>query len=98
MPPEKPYSKFTEEKMILRDYLAADRTVMANERTFLAYIRTALSIFAVGASFLQFFNSRVIQIVGWIFIPVGIIIFIIGLIKYWHMKNLIDKIKKQKEA
>jgi len=66
------YSKFTNQELILRDYLATDRTILANERTFLAYIRTALSIFAVGISFLKFFDSLLIKIIGWIFIPAGV--------------------------
>ena len=35
-------------QLILRDHLAADRTVLANERTFLAYIRTTLTLFVAG--------------------------------------------------
>lgn len=35
---EEPYSRFDQEELIIRDYLAADRTVLANERTFLAYV------------------------------------------------------------
>ncbi|MFH2068047.1 MAG: DUF202 domain-containing protein [Candidatus Omnitrophota bacterium] len=90
---EYPYDKFCKEELILRDFLATDRTVLANERTFLAYIRTALSVFAVGASFLQFFRSFFMEIIGWIFIPLGIIIFIVGWVKYEKMKRQINKIK-----
>ena len=41
---DEPYEKYPKEDLILRDWLAADRTELANERTFLAYIRTALAI------------------------------------------------------
>lgn len=40
--------------MILRDYLATDRTGMANERLLLAYIRTALAALGGGAAVVQF--------------------------------------------
>lgn len=33
--------KFNKDEMILRDFLAVDRTLLANERTLLAYIRPA---------------------------------------------------------
>jgi uncharacterized membrane protein YidH (DUF202 family) len=33
---EQPYARFEREELIVRDYLAADRTALANERTFLA--------------------------------------------------------------
>jgi len=84
------YGKFTEEELILRDYLAIDRTVLANERTFLAYIRTALTLFVAGVSFVQFFDSALVEIVGWAFIPVGIVTFIIGLLRYTKMKNSVS--------
>ncbi len=34
--------KFNKDEMILRDFLAVDRTLLANERTLLAYIRTGV--------------------------------------------------------
>ncbi|HEX9972048.1 MAG TPA: DUF202 domain-containing protein, partial [bacterium] len=33
------YQEFSESDLILRDRLALDRTVLANERTLLAYVR-----------------------------------------------------------
>ena len=46
--------------MILRDYLAVDRTHLANERTFLAYIRTCLGLFATGAALINFVENGVL--------------------------------------
>ena len=91
---EGPYSKFIKEGLILRDYLTVDRTVLANERTFLAYIRTALTLFIAGVSFIQFFDSVAIEIVGWIFVPVGIATFIMGFTRYKKMKGLVQGIKE----
>jgi putative membrane protein len=76
---------------ILRDYMAVERTVMANERTFLSYIRAALGLFIGGASFIEFFDSKTMQVVGWVFLPLGIIAFGLGLVKYWKIKALVDK-------
>lgn len=53
--PEKLYSDTHKEGLILRDRLAIDRTASANERTFLAYIRTALALFVSGATFVKIF-------------------------------------------
>ena len=44
--------------MILRDYLAADRTYLANERTLLAYIRTCVGLFATGAALIHFIENE----------------------------------------
>lgn len=74
---------------ILRDYMAIERTVMANERTFLSYIRAALGLFIGGASFIQFFDSFVIQMVGALFIPLGVATFGVGLWRYHKIKRLI---------
>ena len=46
--------------MILRDYLATDRTHLANERTFLAYIRTCVGLFATGAALINFVENNVL--------------------------------------
>jgi len=88
------YEKFTD-KMILRDLLAADRTQMANERTLLAYMRTALTLFIAGVSFIQFFSNIVIVYIGWIFIPIGVIVTATGVRRYYCMKSPLDKLKKK---
>jgi putative membrane protein len=79
---DRPYSELNKEKLILRDYLAADRTVLANERTFLAYIRTALTLFAAGVTLIYLFPYALIQVVGWLFMPLGLITFIVGFRRY----------------
>ncbi len=79
---------------MLRDCLAVERTIMANERTFLSYIRAALGLFIGGVSFIEFFDSQIMQVVGWIFIPLGIIAFILGLIRYKKINDLINKAGK----
>lgn len=92
---ERPYSKVSKEKLILRDYLAADRTILANERTFLAYIRTALTLFAAGVTFIHFFHSPLMDIIGWAFIPLGVMTFLIGLVRYRKMQHLIRAMKER---
>ncbi len=74
---------------ILRDYMAIERTVMANERTFLSYIRAALGLFIGGASFMEFFDNVVIHMVGWLFIPLGLATFGVGLWRYKKIQRLI---------
>ena len=88
--PENPYSKFTKEELILRDQLAVDRTVLANERTFLAYVRTALGFFVAGVFAIKFFDSILIEVIGWILIFLGLTTMMIGLKKYRKVKRQID--------
>lgn len=87
-----------EDQLILRDHLAADRTILANERTFLAYIRTALTLFVAGLSFVhlkEIFSSYIVEVIGVIFIMLGIATFFVGLVRYKRMQALIRKIKNE---
>lgn len=84
--------------MQLRDLLAADRTKLSNQNTFLAYIRTALTLFVAGVSFIQFFENLVYEIIGIAFIPVGLFTFVIGLIRYNRLRLALRKIDHCREA
>lgn len=42
----------------LQEKLAVERTLLANERTTLNYVQTALALFVTGASMVQFFQMR----------------------------------------
>ena len=65
-----------------------ERTQLANERTFLAYVRTALSLIAGGAVLLQFFTSKIIVIAsGWALIVIGGIVFLIGIWRFARVKS-----------
>jgi putative membrane protein len=80
---------YTQQKddLILRDFLAADRTVLANERTFLAYIRTALSLLVTGVSFVTFSDMKLVVFAGFILIPVSIVILLTGVIRFCHIRK-----------
>jgi putative membrane protein len=87
------YARVDSGRMELRDYLATDRTKLANQNTFLAYIRTALTLFVAGLTFVQFFGSTIIETIGWIFVPIGIGTFVVGLIRYNRLRLSLGKIK-----
>jgi putative membrane protein len=79
---------------IVRDVMAIERTVLANERTFLAFWRTALTLFIAGLTFLHFFEDRVIQVIGWIFMPSGVVVFIQGVRIYRRMCKVIKQAER----
>lgn len=81
------YYYYTRDDMILRDHLATDRTVLANERTFLAYIRTSLSITVAGASFIKFFDVPLVHLLGYVFIPLGLFIGIVGMKRFYKVSK-----------
>lgn len=75
----------------LRDHLAADRTIQANERTLLSYVRTALTMFVAGITFVRFFGAQTYVMIGYGFIPVSIIIMITGIYRYNRMRKIIKQ-------
>jgi len=91
-----PYDVAASRELILRDYLATARTVLANERPLLAYVRTALTFVVTGAAFLKFSDTAFSSLVGWSFLPVGAVIFLVGVYRHQRMKHLIAKLEGEK--
>jgi putative membrane protein len=75
-----PYLKFRDKELTLNDYLAIDRTTLANERTFLAYGRTALAMLIIGGSCLKLFDTWWMHAIGAAFIGGSAILGAYG----WH--------------
>jgi putative membrane protein len=87
-----PYTQFENNALILRDYLAADRTALANKRTLLAYVCTALTLAATGAALIHFFGSAVVEVVGWVLVVLAIGILAMGGQSYLRMRERLAKI------
>jgi putative membrane protein len=76
--------------LILREKLAVQRTVMANQTTLLSFIRTSLYFLVAGLSLkslLKLENSLLFQI---IFYVVSFSTMIIGVYNYFKQKRLIQ--------
>ena len=85
---DNPYSKFNRDSLILRDFLAADRTVLANERTFLAYIRTSLALIILGVTSIHLLELDFYKVIGIIAIALGFLVFVIGIVRYQRLWNI----------
>lgn len=81
------------EDMILRDFLATDRTILANERTLLAYLRTFISFFAAGIGFIKFVDNTLVVFLGYILAVFSIIVLIFGFKRYIKTKRRYEHIK-----
>jgi uncharacterized protein (DUF302 family)/uncharacterized membrane protein YidH (DUF202 family) len=66
----------------LSDELAVGRTSLANERTLLAYLRTALQCVVGGVSLIKFFDHPVARLLGAVFLPVGVAVGIAGVVLF----------------
>ncbi|HLL94207.1 MAG TPA: DUF202 domain-containing protein [Spirosoma sp.] len=76
--------------LTITERLAADRTDLANERTLLAYIRTALALIASGTGFAKVLDSPILRLVFLLFIPVGILVILIGVVRYWQRRKSLN--------
>ena len=81
-----------EADLTLRDYLALDRTKLANERTYLGYMRTFISLLVAGVGFIRFIEIEAAKYVGILLCFISPLFFIVGTWKYYSMKK---KIRKQ---
>lgn len=81
-------------RQITHDRDAVFRLHLANQRTFLAYLRTALTFFVGGVSFIKFFDEVLIEILGWAFVPLGIVTTIIGVYRYNRIRVRLAQIRE----
>jgi putative membrane protein len=89
---DSPYSRFTDADLILRDELAIDRTSLANERTLLAYLRSAVSLVIAGMTIMHFSSVGWFWAVGLACLPLGVIVGVIGVARYVTMRRSIGSI------
>lgn len=89
---EQPYTRFNQEELIVRDYLAADRTSLANERTFLAYVRTALAIAAAGGSLIHFLDSLVWDMLGVLLLVVAVFTLAWSIYQFRHYNRRLKSV------
>jgi putative membrane protein len=98
-----PYSKINPKDMILRDHLAYDRTILANETTLLAYLRTAMALLAAGATLFRLFpEDMYFQVLGTVMLILGILIAGIGGFRFLaitkRLKMLHEKVEVEKQG
>ena len=89
------YSRFDADKLILRDELAIDRTLLANERTLLSYLRSGIALLIAGVSFIHFAHEVWFTVVGVICIPSGFITVLIGVSRYAKMDKAISVVRRK---
>ena len=90
-----------DEEIILRDYLAIERTRLANERTLLSYIRSSLYLILGGIAFLQLEGFANIKYLGILSLLLSVVFLVIGVYRFMllkkSLKNLYYKIEHTNE-
>jgi putative membrane protein len=77
----------------LSDRLAISRTDLANERTLLAYVRTALALAAGGVGLVQIFTSPTVVALGWALIPASVLVLVIGVVRFQHARRALRDVE-----
>jgi putative membrane protein len=93
-PGDNPYLRFRKNELILRDELAIDRTILANERTVLSYLRGAMALIIAGVTFVHFINAGWLLYLGMSLVPFGLLIAAIGIMRYRFMNHRIQAIRQ----
>lgn len=80
--------------LVLREYLALERTKLANERTLLTYIRTGLYFLVAGSTLGHLIDTPFWNILGVPLVVVGLLIVLFGMIRYIRVSRAITKSRK----
>lgn len=83
---------FTPSQLILRDFLALDRTHLANERTLLSYFRSGLTMVIAGVSGYNIFQNIYMKLSGVGFAVGGLSLAAYGIFRYTQMDKRLKKV------
>ena len=84
-----------EERMILRDHLAMERTKLANERTLLSYVRSSLYLLLGGIGLVGIKQNLFddLKVVGLVAIGLSVLFLAVGIIRYIQLKGHLRQFK-----
>lgn len=71
----------------ITDRLALTRTDLANERTLLSYVRTALATSAAGVGLVEVFTDPMLRGIGWVLLPTGGLVLLAGLHRFRRVRR-----------
>ena len=81
-------------ELVLREYLAVERTKLVNETTLLAYVRTGLYFLVAGSTLGQVVETKFWRITGPAFVAIGLVVMVVGLIRFIRLRKTIDSSKR----
>lgn len=73
------------------DWLAIERTKLANERTLLAYFRTFVVVFGSGLTLVKVDLLKGLESLGYIFIGLSLVFLLIGLTRFYFARKRINR-------
>lgn len=76
--------------LVLREYLAIERTRLSNETTLLAYIRTGLYFIVAGSTLGHLIDTIFWNVAGLPLIFIGVIIMALGIFRFRKVRKEIE--------
>ncbi|MBZ9627915.1 DUF202 domain-containing protein [Psychroflexus sp. CAK57W] len=87
-----------DEKIILRDFLAMERTTLANERTFFAYIRTSFYLIVAGIAFIKLKDFDPLSWVGYALFGISAFLLSFGIYRYQLLQRKLNRFYDDSEV
>ena len=81
----------TDDQMIVRDYLARQRTTLANDRTLLSYIRTSLYFLVSGTALMEVNVLNHIRNLGYVGFALSIGLIFLCFFNYFKVRKKLIK-------
>lgn len=88
--------KITEETLIVRDFLARQRTKLANDRTLLSYIRTSLYFIVSGTALIKVNDLENVKELGYFSFLISLVLLVLGFINFFRLKRKLNKGRYEK--
>jgi putative membrane protein len=76
--------------IILRDFLALERTTLANERTLFAYLRAGIYMVIAGFAFVELEDFIDLVWLSYILFSISFFLFVFGFVRFFILKNKLD--------
>ncbi|MEX2591532.1 MAG: DUF202 domain-containing protein [Anditalea sp.] len=83
--------KKNENELIIRDFLARQRTTLANDRTLLSYIRTSLYFLVSGVALIKVEDLEKVRGFGYISFIICLVLIIVGFANFFKIRRRIKK-------
>ncbi|WP_339865731.1 DUF202 domain-containing protein [uncultured Algoriphagus sp.] len=80
-----------ERELIIRDYLARQRTTLANNRTLLSFIRTSLYFLVSGTALFEVKELDHVRDLGYLAFGLSFVFIIVGFMSYFRIRQKLKK-------
>ncbi|REG94676.1 YidH family protein [Algoriphagus antarcticus] len=80
-----------ESELIIRDFLARQRTTLANDRTLLSFIRTSLYFLVSGTALFEVKELDHVRDLGYLAFGLSLVFLIIGFMNYFRIRKKLKR-------